>query len=75
MWISIGSDLRIDTRRDLDDVGSHDIPVHPLNKLPYAPLTSKKVQTHACRHDWALCCLGLRLRLMSSSVPCLLFYY
>lgn len=43
MWVSIGSDLRIDTRRDLDDVGAHDIPVHPLNKLPYGTLASKKV--------------------------------
>lgn len=43
MWVSIGSDLRIDTRRDLDDVGAHHIPVHPLNKLPYGTLASKKV--------------------------------
>lgn len=43
MWVSIGSDLRIDTRRDLDDAGAKHIPVHPLNKLPYGPLASGKV--------------------------------
>ena len=43
MWVSIGSDLRIDTRRDLDDAGAQHIPVHPLNKLPYGTLASKKV--------------------------------
>lgn len=50
MWVSIGSDLRIDTRRDLDDAGAHHIPVHPLNKLPYGTLASKKVRSslHAC---------------------------
>ena len=45
MWVSIGSDLRIDTRRDLDDAGAHHIPVHPLNKLPYGTLASKKVRS------------------------------
>ena len=48
MWISIGSDLRIDTRRDLDDAGAQHIPVHPLNKLPYAVLSSKKVSSPFC---------------------------
>ena len=43
MWVSIGSDLRIDTRRDLDDVGATHISVHALNKLPYGRLTSAKV--------------------------------
>ena len=43
MWVSIGSDLRIDTRRDLDDVGATHIFVHALNKLPYGRLSSAKV--------------------------------
>ena len=41
LWVSIGSDLRLDTRRDLDDVGAADVPVHALNKLPYGSLLSK----------------------------------
>ena len=50
MWVTIGSDLRIDTRRDLDDAGAQHIPVHPLNKLPYGTLASKKVRSslHTC---------------------------
>lgn len=60
MWVSIGSDLRIDTRRDLDDAGAHHIPVHPLNKLPYGPLASGKVcllfvQHHSCVFREAVC--------------------
>ena len=43
IWLSIGSDLRIDARRDLDDVGAACIAVQPLNKLPYGTLTSSKV--------------------------------
>ncbi|GJP33081.1 hypothetical protein CLOM_g17646 [Closterium sp. NIES-68] len=41
LWISIGPDLRFDARRDLDDIGAADIPVHALNKLPYGKLDSK----------------------------------
>ena len=56
MWVSIGSDLRIDTRRDLDDVGATHISVHALNKLPYGRLTSAKVQPalHYCHHHHAV---------------------
>ncbi|BDA46474.1 Protein strawberry notch homolog 1 [Coccomyxa sp. Obi] len=43
LWLTIGTDLRIDSRRDLDDVGATDIPLHPLNKLPYGQLDSDKV--------------------------------
>ena len=43
LWLTIGTDLRIDSRRDLDDVGATDIPLHPLNKLPYGQLDSEKV--------------------------------
>ncbi|KAK2077490.1 hypothetical protein QBZ16_004335 [Prototheca wickerhamii] len=43
LWISIGSDLRVDARRDLDDVGGADIPLHALNKLPYGKLDSKRI--------------------------------
>ncbi|KAL2473580.1 RING/FYVE/PHD zinc finger superfamily protein [Forsythia ovata] len=43
LWISIGSDLKFDSRRDLDDVGAMCIEVHALNKLPYSKLDSKSV--------------------------------
>ena len=45
IWISIGSDLRVDARRDLDDVGAKDVAVHALNKLPYAALDSEKASS------------------------------
>uniref|UniRef100_A0A453SMS4 Uncharacterized protein n=1 Tax=Aegilops tauschii subsp. strangulata TaxID=200361 RepID=A0A453SMS4_AEGTS len=41
LWISIGSDLKYDARRDLDDVGAKCVQVHALNKLPYSKLDSK----------------------------------
>lgn len=47
IWLSIGSDLRIDARRDLDDVGANHIAVQPLNKLPYGTLASSKVRASA----------------------------
>ncbi|KAG9143262.1 hypothetical protein Leryth_010181 [Lithospermum erythrorhizon] len=43
LWISVGSDLKFDARRDLDDVGATCIEVHPLNKLPYSKLDPKSV--------------------------------
>lgn len=43
LWISVGSDLKFDARRDLDDAGGMHIPLHPLNKLPYGKLTGKKI--------------------------------
>ncbi|XP_031115069.1 protein FORGETTER 1 isoform X1 [Ipomoea triloba] len=43
LWISVGSDLKFDARRDLDDVGAMCIEVHALNKLPYSKLDSKSV--------------------------------
>ncbi|WOG97959.1 hypothetical protein DCAR_0417300 [Daucus carota subsp. sativus] len=43
LWISVGSDLKFDARRDLDDVGAKFIEVHALNKLPYSKLDSKAV--------------------------------
>ncbi|GAV64893.1 PHD domain-containing protein/Helicase_C_4 domain-containing protein/AAA_34 domain-containing protein [Cephalotus follicularis] len=43
LWISVGSDLKFDARRDLDDVGAPCIGVHALNKLPYSKLDSKSV--------------------------------
>ncbi|XP_022892312.1 protein FORGETTER 1-like [Olea europaea var. sylvestris] len=43
LWISIGSDLKFDSRRDLDDVGATCIEVHALNKLSYSKLDSKSV--------------------------------
>lgn len=43
LWISVGSDLKFDARRDLDDVGATCIEVHALNKLPYSKLDSRSV--------------------------------
>ncbi|KAJ3693490.1 hypothetical protein LUZ60_008970 [Juncus effusus] len=43
LWISVGSDLKYDARRDLDDVGATCVEVHALNKLPYSKLDSKAV--------------------------------
>ncbi|XP_010537824.1 PREDICTED: protein strawberry notch [Tarenaya hassleriana] len=43
LWISVGSDLKYDARRDLDDVGATCAEVHALNKLPYSKLDSKSV--------------------------------
>ncbi|XP_057765219.1 protein FORGETTER 1 [Salvia miltiorrhiza] len=43
LWISVGSDLKFDARRDLDDVGATCIQVHALNKLSYSKLDSKAV--------------------------------
>ncbi|XP_015695528.2 protein FORGETTER 1-like [Oryza brachyantha] len=43
LWISIGSDLKYDARRDLDDVGAKYVEVHALNKLPYSKIESKAV--------------------------------
>ncbi|KAI3755989.1 hypothetical protein L1987_55800 [Smallanthus sonchifolius] len=43
LWISVGSDLKFDARRDLDDVGATCIEVHALNKLSYSKLDSKSV--------------------------------
>ncbi|XP_014490217.1 protein FORGETTER 1 isoform X1 [Vigna radiata var. radiata] len=43
LWISVGSDLKFDARRDLDDVGAACVEVHALNKLPYSKLDSKSV--------------------------------
>jgi P-loop containing NTP hydrolase pore-1 len=47
LWLSVGSDLRFDARRDLDDVGATDIDVHPLNKLPYGRLDGAKSRVAA----------------------------
>jgi hypothetical protein len=43
VWVSVGSDLKFDARRDLDDVQATCIEVHALNKLPYSKLDSKSV--------------------------------
>lgn len=43
VWLSIGSDLKVDACRDLADIGASFIEVHALNKLPYGKLASGKV--------------------------------
>ncbi|EFN59033.1 hypothetical protein CHLNCDRAFT_137726 [Chlorella variabilis] len=43
LWLSVGSDLKIDTQRDLNDVGAEHLPLHALNKLPYGKLAGHKI--------------------------------
>ncbi|KAK9819870.1 hypothetical protein WJX72_003467 [[Myrmecia] bisecta] len=43
LWLSIGADLKLDSRRDLDDVGATMMEIHALNKLPYGRLDSPKI--------------------------------
>ncbi|KAL5568778.1 hypothetical protein UlMin_025353 [Ulmus minor] len=43
LWISVGSDLKFDALRDLNDVGATGVKVHALNKLPYSKLDSRVV--------------------------------
>eukprot|EP00873_Tetraselmis_striata_P003882 jgi/Tetstr1/424146/TSEL_014753.t1 len=38
LWVSTSNDLKIDARRDLDDVDGQEVEVHPLNKQPYGRL-------------------------------------
>lgn len=61
LWISIGADLKVDARRDMDDVGANDIEVHALNKLQYGRLDSSKVRQlgFSCRPEfWSTCMEG-----------------
>lgn len=41
LWLSVSNDLLEDARRDLNDVGAHDIELHALNKFKYAKISSK----------------------------------
>ena len=43
LWISVGTDLKFDARRDLDDVGAFHIPLHLLSKIPYGKIDGKKI--------------------------------
>lgn len=43
LWISVGSDLRVDARRDLNDANAQGIEIHALNKLQYGQLDGEKV--------------------------------
>ena len=38
VWLSVSRDLGVDARRDLDDIGATDVPLHHLVKLPYGPI-------------------------------------
>ena len=33
LWVSVSSDLKFDSERDLSDIGAHGIPVYALNKV------------------------------------------
>ena len=54
LWLTIGTDLRVDSRRDLDDVGAAHVPLHPLNKLPYGALDSDKARSPCSQEQAAL---------------------
>ena len=43
LWLSVSSDLELDARRDLEDVGGGDIPVHNLTRNPYGCLDSRRI--------------------------------
>ncbi|KAK2722406.1 hypothetical protein QYM36_002818 [Artemia franciscana] len=40
LWVSVSSDLKIDSERDLRDIGADKIKVYALNKLKYADIRS-----------------------------------
>uniref|UniRef100_F1KQG5 Protein strawberry notch 1 n=1 Tax=Ascaris suum TaxID=6253 RepID=F1KQG5_ASCSU len=42
LWLSVSSDLRFDSQRDLRDIGARNIKIHPLNKFKYAKISGKE---------------------------------
>ncbi|KAK9865736.1 hypothetical protein WJX84_001418, partial [Apatococcus fuscideae] len=40
IWLSTAADLRIDARRDLDDIKAQEVDLHALNRQPYCNLSS-----------------------------------
>lgn len=38
LWVSVSSDLKYDSERDLDDIGAKNVKVYPLNKLKYGKI-------------------------------------
>ena len=43
IWLSTAADLRIDARRDLDDIKASHVELHALNRQPYCRLDSPEV--------------------------------
>ena len=43
IWLSTAADLRIDARRDLDDIKAQEVDLHALNRQPYCNLSSPEV--------------------------------
>ncbi len=54
IWLSTAADLRIDARRDLDDIKALDVELHALNRQPYCNLNSSEVKCTACIVSWLL---------------------
>ena len=42
LWLSVSSDLAIDARRDLDDLGATFIKSYQLKDLPYSKISIKE---------------------------------
>lgn len=42
VWLSVSTDLYLDAKRDLNDIGAGHIQSVALHKLPYAPITLKE---------------------------------
>ncbi|XP_041348616.1 protein strawberry notch homolog 1-like [Gigantopelta aegis] len=42
IWLSVSTDLKVDSERDLRDIGASKIDVHALNKFKYAKISSKE---------------------------------
>lgn len=40
MWFTCNTDLAVDARRDLNDIGAHDVPLVSLTGLPYSPIAT-----------------------------------
>ncbi|KHN79039.1 Protein strawberry notch -like protein 1 [Toxocara canis] len=42
LWLSVSSDLKFDSQRDLRDIGAKNIKIHALNKFKYAKISGKE---------------------------------
>ena len=40
VWFTCNTDLAVDARRDLDDIGAHGVPLVSLTGLPYSPIAT-----------------------------------
>jgi len=52
LWVSVSADLMQDARRDLDDIGATDIPIHNITKLPYGAANRCRAASRARAAPW-----------------------